>query len=126
MENKQVQWSCVVEGIHVTPYVRMTQKSKHCDPRALRYRRCQQELAGAFRGLGLGSVGRYPCRVRIRYSLDDQRKRAGDCDNVAKTVLDSLVWAGVLSDDSMRQVLGVSIEVEVEVGGVQKLEVEVE
>lgn len=69
---------------------------------------CDMRVKRAAEGAGLRPVGR--CRVEFAWFEPNRRR---DLDNVAfakKFVLDGLVKAGVLRDDSPRYVLGLADE----------------
>lgn len=51
---------------------------------------------------------KYPCRVEV--VICGEVNEARDCDNFIKGCLDCLVSAGVLKNDNLRHVRGVSIE----------------
>ena len=111
---ENIEFECSLRDFRVVPYVRMTQKSKWVAPRALKYRKSQQDLAILLKSQGKGAVVRYPCRVEVDYTVTDERARAADGDNILKACCDALVWAGILKDDNLRHVDGFTIRVSLE------------
>ena len=82
----------------IVPYVRMTQRSKHADPRARRYLASQQALKIQLRQQmterdDYGPLRREPLEVFLAFWWVNHRQ---DLDNLVKAILDAasgIVWA---------------------------------
>jgi crossover junction endodeoxyribonuclease RusA len=81
-----------VSGVEVIPAVRMTQRSKHADPRAKRYLACRKAIEDRCAyACNQSGVVVFPVKSRLTiegYVYGPNLK--GDWDNYAKTITDAL------------------------------------
>lgn len=83
------------------PAARMTQKSKFVDKQAKRYRAWKKALAWEIKAKSRGRQMTTPCAVEIFIMT---KRENFDGDNVEKGILDSLKYAGVIPNDTVKYV----------------------
>lgn len=74
-------------------------------------KKCQQEAYIAIRQAKLKPVGKYPIKLKITWYEPNKRR---DVDNItysAKFLMDALVQAKIIIDDSQKYVVGIDNEV---------------
>ena len=98
-----------IRDLPVVPYTRMTRRGKYFKKRAKRYLKNQHDLAWIIKANGRGKV-RFPCILSATIKQRTLRKNA-DLDNIIKAITDALVKAGVIPDDSVRYIVGYTVEI---------------
>lgn len=99
-------FTLALRGFKVVPYVRMTQRSKFVDKRAIAYRKNQEDLGMYLKAYGRGSLDTFPVKYFLRMTLTSPRHLAADHDNYVKAVLDACTKAHLFKDDNLRYISG--------------------
>jgi Holliday junction resolvase RusA-like endonuclease len=110
----KLAYSRLIENFQVVPAPRMTRQGRF-SKRAQQYLKNKKDLAWQLKqGLSLAKPFDFPVIISLQVCLP--RDSGQDFDNILKTVLDALRFAGIISDDTIKHVPGGDIRAMVRKG----------
>lgn len=98
-------FSCHIADFPLIAYVRMTHRSKFCDPRAKEYLANQEALAWEFKQASIYMVAKRPIIFPITepciisWEVHVKHNRRVDADNIGKSLADAAEKAGIVKND---------------------------